>query len=155
MAEMPYVHIGIIVPELEPAMAHYSHLGFTFMEPRTVHVDRLVDGGRELELDLRVVFSHQGPPHLEFLEATGDGIYGPQHIGGLHHVAILHPDPGGRSKELESLGMRSVAAQYRSDGSTIVVYVESANLHGVRIELLHEPVGDAILSWVAGQDATP
>ena len=33
------------------------------MEPRTVHVERLVEHGRETSLDLTIVFSLDGPPH--------------------------------------------------------------------------------------------
>src|SRR6188472_324315 len=100
MNEAPYVHIGILVNDLHAAIARYSLLGLTFMEPRTVHVDRLVEDGRETEVDLTIVFSYQGPPHWELLQAVGDGIYGPQHAETLHHVAVLDPDPSKRRDEL-------------------------------------------------------
>jgi hypothetical protein len=125
------------------------------MEPRSVHVDRLVEDGRETSLDLRIAFSRQGPPHWELLEAVGDGIYGPQHVGGIHHVAVLHPEPEARVTELERAGWRMTAAQYRLDGSMIVGYLDPASLGGARIELIHAPVQDAILAWIAGEDATP
>jgi catechol 2,3-dioxygenase-like lactoylglutathione lyase family enzyme len=150
-----YVHLGIMVRELEPAIARFEQLGLTFMEPRSVHVDRLVENGRETELDLRIAFSLEGPPHWELLEAVGDGIYGPQHVGGIHHVAVLHPDPEGRLRELERDGFRLTAAQYRPDGSMIVGYLDPADLDGARIELIHAPVQDAILAWIVGEDATP
>src|SRR5690242_14832169 len=152
MTEMPFVHIGVIVEDLEAAIArHERALGLTFMEPLTVHVDRLVEDGRESELDLTIVFSHQGPPHWELLQATGDGIYGPQHVGGLHHVAVLHPDPAARRDELVARGFRETAAQYRADGSLIVTYVDPAQLDGVRIELLDAAQNVEILRWIAGE----
>jgi catechol 2,3-dioxygenase-like lactoylglutathione lyase family enzyme len=151
MTEMPYVHIGVIVEDLEAAIARHGRaLGLTFMEPLTVHVDRLVDGGQERELDLTICFSHQGPPHWELLQAVGDGIYGPQHVGGLHHVAVLDPDPAARRDELVARGFRETAAQYRSDGSLIVAYVDPAQLDGVRIELLDAAQNVEILRWIAG-----
>jgi catechol 2,3-dioxygenase-like lactoylglutathione lyase family enzyme len=152
---MPYVHIGVMVPDIEAAVDDFGKLGFTFMEPRTVHVDRMVEEGNETEHDLRVAFSHQGPPRLELLEVVGEGVYGPQQLGGLHHVAILHDDPIARSEELVADGFRVTGAQYRLDGSAIVVYLESDALHGLRLELLHAPVNDAIAAWIDGSDATP
>ena len=154
ISEMPYVHIGIVVKNLQEAVARFTLLGLSFMEPRTVHVDRLVENAKEDELDLHISFSHQGPPHWELLEATGHGIYGPQHIGGLHHVAVLHPDPAQRSKELVAAGLRTSAMQLRDDDSMIAIYIEREELHGVRIELIDEKVQDTILSWIAGKDAT-
>jgi catechol 2,3-dioxygenase-like lactoylglutathione lyase family enzyme len=155
MNDAPYVHIGVLVNDLEAAIARYSLLGLTFMEPRTVPIDRLVENGRETALDLRIVFSHQGPPHWELLEAVGDGVYGSQHAERLHHVAVLDPDPARRRDELVRSGFREVGAQYRPDGSLIVTYLDPADLNGVCIELIDAPVQDAILAWIAGEDATP
>jgi Glyoxalase/Bleomycin resistance protein/Dioxygenase superfamily len=151
----PYVHLGIMVRELERAIAQFERFGVAFMEPRSVHVDRLVENARETSLDLRIAFSRQGPPHWELLEVVGDGIYGPQHVGGIHHVAVLHPEPEARIAELERAGLRMTAAQYRPDGSMIVGYLDPTDLDGARIELIHAPVQDAILAWIAGEDATP
>jgi catechol 2,3-dioxygenase-like lactoylglutathione lyase family enzyme len=153
--EPPFVHIGIVVESLEEAMPRFEKLGVTFMEPRVVRVDRLVEDGRETSLDLRVAFSLDGSPQWELLQAVGDGIYGPHQIGSLHHVAVLDPDPQGRLEALVADGYRLTAAQYRPDGSMIVGYLDPRDLAGVRIELLHEPVQQSIMAWVAGDDAAP
>ena len=155
MPDAPYVHIGVLVDDLEQAIRRFSAVGLTFMEPRTVRVERLVEDGLEKQLDLRIVFSHQGPPHWELLEAVGDGIYGAHHGEGLHHVAILAEDPIARRDGLLEAGFREVGAQYRQDGSIIVSYLDPADLNGIRIELLDAAVQDAILAWIAGEDATP
>jgi catechol 2,3-dioxygenase-like lactoylglutathione lyase family enzyme len=152
---LPFVHIGILVPNLEEGMARFEKLGITFMEPRVVHVDRLVEDGRETALDLRIVFSLEGLPQWELLEAVGDGIYGSLHVGSIHHVAVLDRDPERRCEELSADGFRLTAAQYRPDGSMIVGYLDPADLDGVRIELIHEPVQEAIMAWVSGEEATP
>jgi hypothetical protein len=36
-----------------------------------------------------------------------------------------------------------------------VTYLDPVDLHGIQIELLDAPVQDAILAWIAGEDATP
>lgn len=153
---LPYVHIGVLVHDLEDSIRRYERLGFTFMEPRAVHVDHLADeDGQRKEFDLRVVFSHQGPPHFELLEATQDGIYGPRHVGGLHHVAILAEDLVTARDGLVSEGFRETAAQYRADGSMLVTYLDPADLDGVRIELVDAPVQDMILGMIAGDETPP
>jgi len=153
--DAPYVHIGVLVPDIERAIERFSALGLTFMEPRTVHVERLVEDGAETELDLRIAFSHQGPPHWELLEMVGDGVYGAHHGEGLHHVAVLADDPIARRDELVRAGFREVGAQYRPDGSIIVSYLDPADLHRIQIELLDAAVQEAILAWIGGEDATP
>jgi catechol 2,3-dioxygenase-like lactoylglutathione lyase family enzyme len=151
----PYVHVGVLVNDLEASIEAYSRLGLSFMEPRTVRVERLVENGSETSLDLRIVFSHQGPPQWELLQAVGDGIYGPRHAEKLHHVAILADHPIARRAELVEQGFRETAAQYRSDDSLIVSYLDPADLNGIRIELLDVAVQDAIMEWVEGRDAAP
>ena len=155
MPDLPYVHIGILVDDLEQAIERFSRLGLTFMEPRTVRVEHLVEDGLEKQLDLRIVFSHQGPPHWELLEAVGDGVYGAHHVDGLHHVAVLAEDPIARRDGLIEAGFREVGAQHRDDGSLIVTYLDPADLNGIRIELIDAAVQDTILAWIAGEDATP
>jgi catechol 2,3-dioxygenase-like lactoylglutathione lyase family enzyme len=151
---LPFAHIGVLVDDLDDSIQPYEQLGFTFIPPQSVHVDHLEDeDGTRKEIDLRVVFSHQGPPHLELLQATGDGIYGSRHAGGLHHLAIFADDPVARRAELVSKGFRPTAAQYRSDGSMIVTYLDPADFDGVRIELLDAAVEDTILRWVTGDTA--
>jgi catechol 2,3-dioxygenase-like lactoylglutathione lyase family enzyme len=151
----PFAHLGVLVNNLEEAIARYTRLGLTFMEPRTVLVERLVENGTETSLDLRITFSHQGPPRWELLEATGDGVYGPQHAEALHHVAEVVDDPIPRMQELERAGFPLVAAQYRPDGSMIVGYLEPSDLNGVRLEVIGKQVDEAIEAWVRGEEAAP
>jgi catechol 2,3-dioxygenase-like lactoylglutathione lyase family enzyme len=155
VSDSPYVHIGVLVDDIDAAIERFSLLGLTFMKPRTVRVERLVEDGVEKQLDLRIAFSHQGPPHWELLEAVGDGVYGSHHGEGLHHVAILDEDPIARRDELLEAGFREVGAQYRQDGSIIVSYLDPADLSGIQVELLDAAVQDAILAWIEGEDATP
>ena len=155
MPDAPYAHIGVLVDDLDAAIERFSALGLTFMQPRTVEVERLVEGGVEKQIDLRIAFSHQGPPQWELLEAVGDGVYGAHHGEGLHHVAILAEDPVARRDGLLQAGFREVGAQYRQDGSIIVSYLDPADLSGIQIELLDAAVQDAIDAWIGGEDATP
>jgi catechol 2,3-dioxygenase-like lactoylglutathione lyase family enzyme len=151
----PFAHVGVLVNDLDEAIERYSRLGLTFMEPRTVRVERLVENGTETSLDLRITFSHDGPPRWELLEAAGYGVYGAHHGEGLHHVAEVVDDPIPRMQELERAGFPMVAAQYRPDGSMIVGYLEPRDLNGIRLEVIGTQVDEAIEAWVRGEDAAP
>jgi catechol 2,3-dioxygenase-like lactoylglutathione lyase family enzyme len=151
----PFAHIGVLVDDLDEAIEGYRKLGLTFMEPRTVRVERLVENGAETSLDLRITFSHQGPPRWELLEAVGDGVYGAHNGEGLHHVAEVVDDPIPRMQELERAGLPMVAAQYREDDSMIVGYLQPGDLNGIRLEVIGTQVDEAIEAWVRGEDRAP
>jgi len=157
MATAPFDHLGVLVPDLDEAIPRWERLlGVTFMAPRSVHVDRMVErDGSEGELDLRIAFSVDGPPRYELLEIVGDGVYGPANAGGLHHVAILCRDVEGERDRLVALGAQVIGGQFRPDGSAIVAYLDRGILDGVPVELLDAPVADAIAAWVSGEEATP
>ena len=157
MATPPFDHLGILVQDLDEAIPRWERLlGVTFMAPRTVHVDRMVEAdGSEGELDLRIAFSVDGPPRYELLEVVGTGVYGPGNAGGLHHVAILADDVEGERERMVGLGARVIGGQFRPDGSPIVCYLDRGVLDGLPVELLDAPVADAIGAWVRGEEATP
>ena len=156
LPDLPFVHIGIVVEDLDEAIPRYERLGITFMEPQTVRVERLVEDGRE---------SVARPARR--LLAPGPAAVGAPRGRWRRHLRrrstraasttspILDPDPERRIDELVADGFRFTGAQYRPDGSMIVGYLDPADLDGVRIELLHAPVQDAIMAWVAGEEATP
>jgi catechol 2,3-dioxygenase-like lactoylglutathione lyase family enzyme len=157
MATQPFDHLGILVHDLDDAIPRWERLlGITFMAPRSVHVDRMVEAdGSEAELDLRIAFSVDGPPRYELLEVTGDGVYGAGNADGLHHVAVLCPDVEAERDRLVAHGARVIGAQYRPDGSAIVVYLDRGVLDGLPVELLDAAVADAIAAWVRGEEAAP
>ena len=151
----PFAHIGVLVDVLDEAIERWTRLGLTFMEPKTVRVERLVENGTETAFDLRITFSYEGPPRWELLEAVGDGVYGAQHGEGLHHVAEVVEDPIPRMQELERAGFPMVAAQYRPDGSMIVGYLQPGDLNGIRLEVIGTQVDEAIEGWLTGEDVAP
>jgi methylmalonyl-CoA/ethylmalonyl-CoA epimerase len=151
----PFAHIGVLVDDLDEAIERYRKLGLTFMPPKTVRVERLVENGTETSLDLRITFSYEGPPRWELLEAVGDGIYGRHHGEGLHHVAEVVDDPMPRMQELERAGLPMVGAQYRPDGSMIVGYLQPGDLNGIRLEVIGTQVDEAIEGWLTGDDVAP
>ena len=150
----PFAHIGILVADIEAAIEHWGAvLDVTFMPPRTVQVDRMVDASGDGPLELTVSFSTDGKPEWELLQATGTGVYGIQQGEGIHHVAILDEDPAARRDELVARGAREIGCQYRPDGTVIVTYLDRSTFNEVPLEILDANTQDAIDAWVAGRDA--
>ncbi len=81
-------HLGMVVPDLEAAMAeHRRLLGLSWPEIKVLEdVYRLPDGATRT-VPLRVVFSREGPPYLELIEAVPGTPWTVPSGGGLHHVA--------------------------------------------------------------------
>ena len=100
-------HVGILVPDLDEAVARFTEvLGLSFKEPAVAHVDRFEQGSSVEALDLRISWSIQGPPYLELLESQDNsGLYGHPHEG-LHHVGLWEPDPEALIDRLRNLGAR-------------------------------------------------
>ena len=82
-------HHGVIVDDLEAAMARFSDtMGCTWTPVRTFDPMPVWNAaGEQLEAKLRVVYSHQGPLRMELIESVPGTAYdamralGPSHLG--------------------------------------------------------------------------
>jgi hypothetical protein len=117
----PLHHVGVFVPELEPAMAELKALGLGWREP--VEVDALGE-------TLRVVFSRQGRPYFELLEGAFASVDQPR----LDHIAYLAPDEAAERKRLVGLGLTLELADEQL-GRRRVSYLH-APASGLRVELI-------------------
>lgn len=121
----PFFHVGILVPNVEAAAADFSaRLGLEFEPTRTGQVA----SGEEM----RYRYSLQGPPYLELVEMTGEGIWAPEGAG-LHHIAFAEPDIERRCAIFDDLADEVVPGE---DGTPRVVFTRPEALHGVRVEYL-------------------
>jgi hypothetical protein len=61
-------------------MARFTELiGVTFGEPISIKFDDVVEDGAHTDRLMRVIYSVEGPPFLELIEAQEDGVWGRQH----------------------------------------------------------------------------
>jgi hypothetical protein len=152
MTLAPYFHVGILVPNLDEAMEKFSEVfKVTWTERGTAHADFWErDRGGSHPLTLDVAYTREGPPHIELLEATGDGLYGHQHVGGLHHIGGWEPDCTGRQRELEEAGYPAVGTQYNPNKEIIVSYFDPKALYGIMFEILDEGRKPALEEWFKG-----
>lgn len=145
----PFFHVGIVVDDIDEAVARYSELLRTSFAPiQNVNVPRLVDGDRTLpHFRLRLTYCTEGPPYIELLQAVGDGVYSRTNVG-VHHVGMWEEACEHRIRELEQLGLQPEAVQYTDDGRIIVAYLKGGSFANVRVELVDEGRRPMMERWL-------
>lgn len=93
----PHFQVGIVVPDLQAAMAEIgaSH-GVTWSGP----VER--DLGRWI---LSVSFARTPPPYIELIEALPGSVWSAEGGAHIHHLGYWSEDMDADSARLEALGM--------------------------------------------------
>ncbi len=149
-SQMPdsYFHIGMIVPDLEKAVARFSDvLGIRFAEPATFHIPCLEDPEAH-EGQLVAAFSMTKPPYYELIQAAGNGITSAALAGRILYFACWETDMAGRLQKLKSQGV-GLGALFRMDPkSTPFAMITKPDLFGTRIEYVDVSDKPAIEEWV-------
>jgi hypothetical protein len=136
---MPYYHCGILVFDLDAAMARFARLlGVRFGRTRTLDLAGCDVRGRPGVGELRYVYSTQGPPYLELVECQNSGIWGREHGEGLHHIGKYETDLPTRLSELLRDGAVPEAV-LRVDGILRAIYLQRSAANSVHVELVQAP----------------
>ena len=152
MTIQPYSHVGLLVHDLDAAVARFGEvLNLTFAQPNVAHVDHMEEDGKVEPIDLRITYSQQGPPYYELIETQeGGGIYSKEYGEGLHHIGLWEPDCEARLDTLKSKGLEPQAIQYTAKNRIAVVYFRPAGLHGMRLEIIDQAHQPSIEEWING-----
>lgn len=143
-----YFHIGVVVPNLEQAIARYSDvLGIKFAEPATFHIPRLEDPDPHPGT-LVGAFSMTEPPYYELIQAAGTGIIAPSNAGRILYFACWESDMAGRLAQLKKQNV-GIDALFRMDAtSPPFAMITAPDLLGARIEYVDVSDRPAIEEWV-------
>jgi len=125
---VPFFHVGILVHDIDAAVADFSALLGLEFEP--VRSSPVVSGET-----MRYCYSLQGPPYLELVQAAGTGIWHPSQGEGLHHIAFADTDIPGRCVAFDDQADPVVPGK--------VIFTRPGALHGLRIEYLESTMVDA------------
>jgi methylmalonyl-CoA/ethylmalonyl-CoA epimerase len=141
MPDSDIFHFGLLVPDLDAAVASYgSALGLTFGS-RQCRCLSVASGDETHDFDLELAFSMEGPPYIELIQAQPNtGVWGADHGQGFHHFGLWVDDLEGRVAELAAAGVR-VEAGLSHGGTRMAVYLEPVDLTGTRVELCARPPG--------------
>jgi quinol monooxygenase YgiN len=147
-APASYFHIGVVVPDLEKAIARYSDvLGIKFTEPATFKIPRLEDPDPHPGT-LVAAFSMTEPPYYELIQAAGTGIIAPANAGRILYFAQWESDMAGRLAALKKQKV-GVDALFRMDAtSPPFAMITAPDLYGARIEYVDASDRPPIEEWV-------
>lgn len=143
-----FFHVGMVVPDLDKAVAHYSDvLGISFTEPAVFEIPRLEDPDPH-PFKLTAVFSRTEPPYYELIQADGDGIVSAAHAGKILYYGCWEPDMAGRLERLQAQGV-GIDALFRMDAdATPFAIITGPDLLGARIEYVGVEDLAPIEEWV-------
>lgn len=135
-------HTGLVVVDIERAMAELSgSLGVTWKGGWPA-MHRLHYFGTGHEVELRIAFSVEGPPHIELIEAKEGTIWPPEECG-LHHLCYWSPTPEASAEALEAQGYTRLMGEPGSAGG----YFRGPA--GLAVEVLTEQYHDQLAAWLA------
>ena len=142
-------HMGIVVPELTPAMTEMSEqLGLTWAPPRAFPVN-IHEEGELRAYDVLATYSVEGPPYFELIEAIGTTVWAPAMADhGLHHIGVLATDPLAEIARLEEAGFE-IEVQAVTPEGVVTGPTYMLNRFGVRVEVNGEAARDMVLEWIA------
>jgi catechol 2,3-dioxygenase-like lactoylglutathione lyase family enzyme len=142
-------HYGVLVTNLDEAIDRFGEvMGMTFNSPSDIHLQRLVET-TEHPLNFRATYSKQGPPYMELIEATGEGLYAPGQGEGLHHLGLWDPSLAlNKADYLEKKNLEVDAEILLPDGSTFAWYAKPKGAHGVRFEFIDEAARVDLEGWI-------
>jgi len=129
-----YYHTGIVVPDLDAAMARLSALaGYQWISPLTYTLPfRTVNGTRELTSTF--VYSLQSP-HVELIQQVPDSPWIAAPENSLHHLGYFTDDLADTARMLEANGFTFEATADVSppDLALFAYYIDA---FGTRIEIV-------------------
>jgi catechol 2,3-dioxygenase-like lactoylglutathione lyase family enzyme len=138
-------HLGIIVPDIERGMEEIaSRFEVTFPAHMPAQIRARVKGV-EMELSSRFVYSRQGPPYLELIQAVPGTVWDvPAGTSRIHHIGIFVDDLEAEVQRLTNAGYELELAALGPDGRPGAISYINTDL-GVRQELVSMAARDAIL----------
>ena len=125
-------HLGIVVNELDAAIAHYQAMGFG--EPERFSVPQ--------QLVEAAVF-RAGPGYVELIAPTdtesGTAKYLAKRGEGMHHIAYAVTDIAAKLAELRDAGFRLIDEHPRTGTHNWqIAFIHPESTHGVLTELVQE-----------------
>ena len=143
--------VGIIVPDLERAVAHYWRMFgigpwhfYTYGKPL---VQRMSYHGEESVYRMRIALSYLGPLRIELIQPLeGDTVYADfvrEHGYGVHHFGLLVDDMTEALEKAEEAGLEMIqdGAGFGLEGDGHYAYLDTEDLIGVTLELIERPEG--------------
>ena len=135
-------HVALVVADLYQSMRLYSEtLGLTWAEPWNGPIPILVEGETH-EPGITFTLSREGPPHLELIQSTAQGVW--QELAPFHHIGFWTNEIDETVRDMTS---NSFTVEVMSPTSDFV-YLRSPD--GARIELVNSRSQPDFARWLGG-----
>ena len=141
-------HVGIVVDDLDAAMADLSALfGYEWCPKLEVSTPVLLPDG-ETTLDLVFTYS-TAAPRVEVIRSIPGTLWTPAPASGIHHLGYWSDDVVADAAALTERGYAAEATGVRPDGTAVWAY--HRNARGPRIELVSRDIAAGLAQyWASG-----
>jgi hypothetical protein len=152
VTEAPFYHVGILVEDLDAAMARFAEaLGVTFAPVMEGPV-RLRSGDDETEFVMKATYSHQGPPHIELIQGREDGIFSLSAGERMHHLGCWSAEFGGDDPPFAGSCLAALCTVHPVPDAPPGMWLsDPAALHGVMMEFVDDGSRPMLAEWLAGR----
>jgi hypothetical protein len=136
-------HIGVVVPDLEAALAEMAGVGGGWLRlqvrepPDPADIDPSLQVTPDTTVRVRAAYSRLGPTHIEIIEAQPGTMWDPRTGPHLHHMGYWLPVHllAERSRELEAEGFVLRGTRVNGTGDSYVAMFHEGPA-GLLVELL-------------------
>jgi catechol 2,3-dioxygenase-like lactoylglutathione lyase family enzyme len=143
-----YNHVGLLVADVDAAIAKFSRLlGVRFLAP-IVLPSQLIWHGVRLEHDLRISVSTE-PPYIELMEGHDSGYFSLERGEGFHHLGLWAPEYGSPGW-IDRFGEFRIEATIPFESGATTAFISPEACHGVRVELQDPRLMPGFHAWIAG-----
>jgi Glyoxalase/Bleomycin resistance protein/Dioxygenase superfamily len=145
---VPFYHTGIVVPDLEKAVARFSDFhDIEFTEPMVYEVP-WVEDPEPHPLEVASVMSRTQPPYYELIQANGDGIFSLANSGQILYHGVWETDMALRLDRLREQGVGIDATFRLAAGSLPHAVFTEPFLEGTRVEYVDVSSREILLEWI-------
>lgn len=150
-----FYHTGIIVPDLDAAMARLTALaGYRWITPVSYTLPFRTTSGTQ-EVTSTFVYSLQAP-HVELIKEVPGSAWAAAPGNAIHHLGYWTDDLAESAKRLEDNGF-AFEATADTDGPNLALFAYYVDAAGTRIEIVDRalfPDFPAFLQAAAGPEAS-
>ena len=146
-----FYHWGIVATDFEATCDELAAVcGLNWAKPMRRQFE-ICQGDEVKEVNFRLTYSIEGPPHYEVLEASPGTVWDPAFAGGVHHLGFWSDDLAGDIARLEAAGYPVGVTAATPDGKPAGFAYH--RLHsGLWLELVDSARRTAYEGWIAGGD---
>ncbi len=141
------MHVGIVVPDLEAGMAHFTELlGIGWATPMENQIEIVDADGTVTPVLNRICYSAE-PPYLELIEEAPGTPWVCNEYSNLHHIGFYGSSPAAASEHFAGVGC---PLEIRSGGDGDPAWIYHRDPLGVRVEVIDAAIRPMMAQFMWG-----